>query len=445
MFTISKDAELTADIISEAIKYNEKMRARYQKLENYYLGKHEILHRTKPLGSKNFKAITNHAKYVTTINTGYLLGNPVSYKATDEKINISPVLEEYQKQTISDLDAEIAKDLSIFGIQYELIYNDGNDVLSKDIDVRNAICVYDNTVMHKKMFGIIYEFGNDIEKKTFSDITVYSDKYKYVNCVDSKGEPRVGERELHYFKKVPLIEYRNNSDYEGDFEQVISLIDAYNILQSDRINDKQQLVEAILLGYGVSMTDEQKIDLRNNRMMFDLPIKGEANIEFLAKNLDETQVDILRKNIEEDIHKISLTPNMSDENFVGNASGVAIAYKLLPFDQNVKNKERFFEKGLMERLEIYNNYLVNANKSRDFNIYKVDAVFNRNLPQNLLELSQIINNLRGIVDDETLVSQIPFVSNPKKSIEQAKKEGLNRFVETVNNFGQGKPNIPEEE
>jgi len=445
MFTISKDAELTADIISEAIKYNEKMRARYQKLENYYLGKHEILNRTKPLGSKNSKVVTNYAKYITTINTGYLLGNPVTYKARDEKIDISPILEEYQKQTISDLDAEIAKDLSIFGIQYELIYNDGNNVVSKDIDVRNAICVYDNTVQHKKMFGIIYEFGKDIAGKTFSDITVYSNKYKYVNCVDSKGEPRVGERKPHYFGKVPLIEYRNNSDYEGDFEQVISLIDAYNLLQSDRINDKQQLVEAILLGYGVSMTDKQKTDLRNNRMMFGLPVKGEANIEFLAKNLDETQVDILRKNIEEDIHKISLTPNMSDENFVGNASGVAIAYKLLPFDQNVKNKERFFEKGLMERLEIYKNYLVKRSKVNEFDVYKADAVFNRNLPQNLLELSQIVNNLRGIVDDETLVSQLPFVSNPKESIEQAKKEGLNRFIETVNNFGQGKPNVPEEE
>ena len=179
--------------------------------------------------------------------------------------------------------------------------------------------------------------------------------------------------------------------------------------------------------------------------MFGLPVKGEANIEFLAKNLDETQVDILRKNIEEDIHKISLTPSMSDENFVGNASGVAIAYKLLPFDQNVKNKERFFEKGLMERLEIYKNYLVKRSKVSEFDVYKADAVFNRNLPQNLLELSQIINNLRGIVDDETLVSQLPFVSNPKESIEQAKKEGLKRFVETVNNFGQGKPNVPEEE
>jgi len=42
--------------------------------------------------------------------------------------------------------------------------------------------------------------------------------------------------------------------------------------------------------------------------------------------------------------KISMVPNMSDENFVGNYSGVALRYKLLTFEQAIKNKERFFEK-----------------------------------------------------------------------------------------------------
>lgn len=444
MFTISKDANLTADVIREAIEYNEERRRDYTKLENYYLGKHDILTRSKPVGSKNTKVVTNYAKYITDINTGYLLGNPVHYKVLDGGIDIASILEEYKRQTISDLDVELAKDLSIFGIQYELVYNKGNEIKSKDIDVRNAICIYDDTVLHEKMFGIVYQLSSDKDKK-YDTITVYSDKVKYINCVNAKGDPRVGDEEAHNFGKVPLIEYRNNSEYMGDFEQVIALIDAYNLLQSDRVNDKQQLVEAILLGYGMGLTKEQRADLRDNRMLFDLPIKGEANIEFLAKNLDETQVDILRKNLEDDIHKISLTPNMSDENFVGNASGVAIAYKLLPFDQNIKNKERFFEKGLMERLELYNNYLINLNKSKGFDIYKVDAVFNRNLPQNLLEISQIVNNLRGIVDDETLVSQIPFVEDAEVSIKLAKEQGLKRFIEATNNFGTGQADTGEEE
>lgn len=33
---------------------------------------------------------------------------------------------------------------------------------------------------------------------------------------------------------------------QGDFEQVVSIIDAYNIVMSDRVNDKEQFVDAIL-------------------------------------------------------------------------------------------------------------------------------------------------------------------------------------------------------
>ncbi|MBR0457720.1 MAG: hypothetical protein IJJ26_00650, partial [Victivallales bacterium] len=32
---------------------------------------------------------------------------------------------------------------------------------------------------------------------------------------------------------------------------------------------------------------------------------------------------------------------------------MAISYKLLAFDQNIKNKERYFERGLMERFRLY--------------------------------------------------------------------------------------------
>ncbi|MCA9765426.1 MAG: phage portal protein [Carnobacterium sp.] len=38
-----------------------------------------------------------------------------------------------------------------------------------------------------------------------------------------------------YFGGVQVIEYRNNEEKQGDFEQAIFLIDAYNALQSDRM------------------------------------------------------------------------------------------------------------------------------------------------------------------------------------------------------------------
>ena len=217
-----------------------------------------------------------------------------------------------------------------------------------------------------------------------------------------------------------MIHYKNNPELLGDFEPVITLIDAYNLLQSDRVNDKEQLVDAILCMYGIDFDDEQAEMLKESRMLANIPVDG--RVEYLVKTLQEGDVDVLRQNIENDIHKISMVPNMSDENFVGNSSGVAIRYKLLAFEQNIKNKERYMEKGLMERFKLYNNYLVAISKMSEVPVEEVDAVFTRNLPSNDYEISQMINNLSDFVDTETLISQLSFIKDASEVIEAKKLE-----------------------
>ena len=227
----------------------------------------------------------------------------------------------------------------------------------------------------------------------------------------------MGKTEQHAFGDVPLILYKNNPEFLGDYEPVISLIDAYNLLQSDRVNDKEQLVDAILCMYGMDFDDDQAEMLKTSRMLANLPVDGK--VEYLIKTLQEGDVDILRQNLENDIHKISMVPNMSDENFVGNSSGVAIRYKLLAFEQN---KERYMEKGLMERFKLYNNFLVTKSKMSEVPVEEVDAVFKRNLPSNDFEISQMINNLADYVDAETLISQLSFIKDASEIIELKKKE-----------------------
>ena len=156
MYTLPKGTKINAKILNDVIKYNEEFKKRYDRLERYYLGKHDIVNRKKGDISINNKVMVNHAKYITDINIGYLLGNPVDYQVNDE-YDIEPILKEFNKQTISDLDSEIAKDLSIFGVQHEYVYaNENSEPKSCEIDNRNAIVVYDDTVEHNKLFGMIY-------------------------------------------------------------------------------------------------------------------------------------------------------------------------------------------------------------------------------------------------------------------------------------------------
>ncbi len=428
MFTVKAGTELTPELIEEAIAYNDKDKSRLSNLENYYLGDHTIKYRTKAEAQSNNKVIVNHAKYITDVNVGYLLGNPVTYKASKE-FNLDPLLEEYNKQVITDLDREIAKDVSIFGRQYELVYNVDNSPRSKDIDVRNCVLVYDDSIEHKIVFGIIYKRAE--KRGEFEDILVYDDSFVY--NYTQKGRIALNTIDPHYFGEVPIIKYQNNSDEQGDYEQVISLIDAYNTLQSDRVNDKEQLVDALLLIYGMQITPEQKELMKASRMMANLPV--DSKVEYLTKQLNELDADTLRRVLEQDIHKISMTPNMSDENFVGNASGVAIRYKLLAFEQNISGKERSFEAGLKSRFRKYNNYLANLKAMPLIETHEVDVIFKRNLPRNDFETSQMVNNLSGLVSKATLLSELSFIDDVKEEIETAENEDVKVGIKPDMNFG----------
>ena len=63
--------------------------------------------------------------------------------------------------------------------------------------------------------------------------------------------------------------------------------------------------------------------------MVYLSYASDAKAEYIARTFDESGMEVLRKAIKEDIYTFSHVPNLTDENFVGNSSGVAMEYKLL--------------------------------------------------------------------------------------------------------------------
>lgn len=447
MYQVNKDTPLDAKLIKKAIDYNEKRRTRFDTLDNYYMGNQAITTREKVETLMNNKLVTNHAKYITDMMVGYLLGNPVDYQVNDG-VEIQPVLDAYKRQTMENTDVEIAKECSIFGIKYEYVYADEKaNPCSVTLDVRNTIMVYDDTLVHNELYAInyrpIYKNPEDKEPDHF-DVIVATDseiiKYELAGNGSSLKET---DREKHAFGAVPVIEYDNNKEYSGDFECVISLIDAYNLIQSDRVNDREQLVDAILCFYGMKFDADQMIDLKEKRALSNIPTDGK--VEYLTKAINEGDVDVLRKTIEKDIHKISMVPDMSDEKFAGDSSGVAIRYKLLAFEQAVKNKERFFEKGLMKRFELYSHFLSVKSKMKEVSKEDVDAVFKRNLPSNDYETSQMITNLDGIIDRELLASQLSFVKDASETVEIAEKEDSEAMKDDDYNANEFGNNVDESE
>lgn len=440
----------------------------FQNNLDYYLGEHEILNSERPeADAPNAQPVCNHAKDISDTASGYFLGNPITYKlvgelAEDERKQeaFDAFLDFLDYATTDDDDQENALMLSICGKTYEYIYaaEDEAWLLEKPIDPQNAFLVFDQSIEHKPLFGVYYfEKKSDLEEQEEREeqiinfmVMTETELRFYEAPLDSEEDVPPYEVQIHNLGYVPLVEYKNNRFAIGDFEQQIGLIDAYNTMTADRINDKEQFIDAILAIYGAVLGDtesesqEAMQDLKSNKLL-ELP--SDAKAEYLVRQLDEGGMETLRKALKEDIYTFSHVPNLTDENFVGNSSGVAMEYKLLGLEMLTKIKERWYRRGLRDRIKLFCHYL--QLKGYDIAAGDIEIQFSRSLPKNLLELSQIVSNLEGEVSQKTLIGLLPFVEDPDAEVEalavekQESLETQQAFFGTTSETGS--ENTPPEE
>lgn len=448
--------ELNIDkqVIRHLILKHRNFVDRFLNLENYYEGKHKILGDS----SRKNKLVCNHAKDISDTASAYFIGNPVAYKS---QADITDLLDKLEYAGADEADGDNGLDLSILGRAYEYIYTkkDETDLVIKNLSPANTFVVYDDTIEQNELFAVYYYAKKDDSDRVDTQYiaTVVTENYKYIlNIQDTDNVQPVYENpEPHFKGEVPIIEYLNNKMGIGDFELQIPLIDAYNALMSDRVTDKEQFIDAILAIYGTLLSDADEYDEDGNKIsdsaekaqeelkkkkILELPDGTKA--EYLTRTFDENGVEILKKAIEQDIHKFSHIPCMSDEAFGGNVSGVAMEFKLLGMENITKIKTRYYKKGLRKRLRIFANFY--ANKGINFDASGIVPTFTRALPKNLLEISQIVSNLWGKVGKKTLLAQIPFVDDPDEELKTVEKETEEDIKRQQEMFGLQKNDPPEE-
>ena len=204
----------------------------------------------------------------------------------------------------------------------------------------------------------------------------------------------------------------------GDFEPVISLIDAYNVACADSVNDINYLNDAYLLLKNLSASESSDInEMKNNRVML---VDGDGDASWLVKNINDLHIENIKKRLVEDIHKFSMTPNISDEKFASNLSGVAISYKLNSLESKTAVKERHFTQAIQKRLEIICTAL--SRDGKEYDSTTVYPTFTRNIPQNLLDLVSSVVQLQGIVPNEELLGLLPFIDDVEYALDKLREE-----------------------
>lgn len=232
----------------------------------------------------------------------------------------------------------------------------------------------------------------------------------------------------HPFGAVPLIHFKNNKEVQGDFEQVISLIDAYNREQSNTLNDMDQFSDAYLALINYGATDEEDVDKMRKQRILLLDSDGDA--KWLVKDVNDSWVENFKLRVNKDIHKFSFTPDFADESFGTNLPGVSLRLKLLTAEELRNTKEMYFRESLAKRMDLIASYL-NIINNTEVVRNQIEMQFSDSLPQNILELTQIVQNLSQDVSTETRLSLLPFIENPADEIEKKANEDQESFDKSM--------------
>ena len=101
--------------------------------------------------------------------------------------------------------------------------------------------------------------------------------------------------------------------------------------------------------------------------------------KFINQVLDETQMEVLSKSISNKIHKDCKVPDLTDEKFAGQSSGIALGFKMMGTEDIAVTIEANIKAGIRIRLKLISNALKNT--SDRFELKDITLIMVRCIPE----------------------------------------------------------------
>lgn len=420
MYLLDKNEELITEKITAILQqFQTNELPKLQKYNDYYLGNQAIMAKivndtTKPCN----RIVTNYCYNIVQNYLGYLVGVDVSYVSDKDFSAIQEVLNYNDVRTA---DTELLRNALIYGTAYEINYidEDGKERF-KVLDSRECIPVYSNTLNQDLLYVIRFYLVNNIDFTQGWFVEVYdNEKMRKYKSDISYASITLVEETPHYYQQVPVTVFNLNTECESIFDKILSLQDAYNNLLSSEVDDFQAFCDAYLVFSNCYIEPEEAQKMKEARTLI---LQGEdAKANFLTKTISDTQIENMLKNIDEKIHKTANSPNFNDVSF-GTSSGVALRYRLLGFENTSAGIVANMTKALQRRLELTCTILDLTAACQESTWRDIQIIFTRNLPIDYDALTTMINQLRGIVSDKTLISLLPFVKDAEVELEALQQD-----------------------
>ena len=367
------------------------------------------------LGKPANKVVVNYCYNIVQNYRGYLTGIDIAYSSDK---NIDQVFEVLNYNDVKQEDSNYLQDALVYGCAYEIAYIDEwGKHRFKTLDPKNVIPIYDDTLDQDLVYCIRF-WSNKIADKDFYIVEVYSKSEIKTYKSDMGFQTfELIKEEPHYFGMVPITVFELNNDRVSIFDQVMTLQDAYNKLLSAEVDDFESFADAYLVLKGMMGTDPADLaDMKRNRALL---LDNDAEASYLTKNISDTQIQNMLNNINDNIHKIANSPDFNDDKFMAQ-TGIAMRFKLVQFENASSAIEAEMRKALQRRIELI--CAIGNIKGDNLSFDDVKITFTRNLPTNLTETAQVVNSLRGLVSDQTLLSLLPFVEDSQAELDRLNQQ-----------------------
>ena len=403
------DAEALGAAVGEFLR---TVRPERQRLYDYYRGEQSVDKGETVRGRPNNRLRAPFPRYITEVHTGYFLGVSPTLAYGDAAAGAHYAA---LSRTLSlpHLYFDIGRDMSICGVGFALVWAERSGVRVCRCDPCDCFAIRSSEAGSPLLATVRLFAGREGELRG----VLYTPEL-LVSFVWSGGSVTLGTAEKNLLHTIPLLPFYNNCQGTGDFEMVTGLVDAYNLLLSGAMDDMQSVANAFLALYGMQGTTQKDIEQANRTRILALSEGGRA--EFVVKNLNHEALGQLEINLRRSILQLSMTPDLCDEHFAGNSSGVALQYKLWGIEQVRAAKERTFTDGmgtLLAALTAGERLL-----GCGVDLRGGEMTFYKNLPQDYAALVSTLLSLSPLLSKRTILENLPWVADVQEELKRKAEE-----------------------
>lgn len=385
------------DVISKAKQTQDQNQTDIEYLFKYFKGDQPILSRIKEVNTDiNNKIVENRAKEIVDFKTGYLVGEPIQYigrgEVDPEKIKqLNDIMTAEDKDTV---DSQVVENQNICGTAFKICLPDTDFETTDDeglspfeqysLDPAQTFVIYSSGIDHKPMAGVyaIEDSNNDLHYTVYTPTNIF----KLLNTDSIEGT------EANPLGMIPIIEYPANEARLGAFEPVITLLDAINTLDSNRLDGVEQFVQALLVLTNCDLEDGTTAATIKEKGILSLKATGdfEQKAEILATELNQGQTQTLKDDLYQTVLTICAMPNRNGGSSTKD-TGIAVVYRdgWSAAETSAKKQEMEFKKSERAFLKVAIK-IANTLLGTDFTFNDVDIKFTRRNYENIETKAKVL-------------------------------------------------------